>query len=245
MQYIILYLKKIVNFIIKKLDMNDEHELSYFRKKLLLSMVLPLILITLMLLVKVNETVFALDFMRGGIYPLSLKGLSGIIFSPFIHDDYRHLFNNSIPLFFLTTALVYFYPDEAIKIFINTYLATGLLVWLFGRPAWHVGASGLVYGIASFHFFSGIIRKYYRLTALSLLIVFSYGSMVWGLFPGFYKEVSWESHMLGFVSGVVLSIIFRDKGPQPPLPEWMEELDDDLPDAANIEDGKVTNDQKT
>lgn len=219
--------------------MNEEPELNYFRKKLLLSMVMPFILITLMWLVKINEIIFSADFTNGGIYPLSMQGLPGIIFSPFIHDDFRHLFNNSIPLFFLTTALVYFYPDESVKIFVVTYMATGLLVWLFGRPAWHIGASGLVYGIASFHFFSGIIRKFFRLTALSLLIVFSYGSMVWGLFPGFYKEVSWESHMLGFVSGVVLAIIFRDKGPQAPLPEWMEGDDDELP-----EDSLVNNDQK-
>lgn len=219
--------------------MNEEPELNYFRKKLLLSMVMPFILITLMWLVKINEIIFSADFTNGGIYPLSMHGLPGIIFSPFIHDDFRHLFNNSIPLFFLTTALVYFYPDESVKIFVVTYMATGLLVWLFGRPAWHIGASGLVYGIASFHFFSGIIRKFFRLTALSLLIVFSYGSMVWGLFPGFYKEVSWESHMLGFVSGVVLAIIFRDKGPQAPLPEWMEGDDDELP-----EDSLVNNDQK-
>lgn len=222
------------------MGMSEEPELNYFRKKLMLSMVMPFILITFMWLVKINEIVFSADFGTGGIYPLSIQGLPGIILSPFIHDDLRHLFNNSIPLFFLTTALVYFYPDESVKIFVVTWFATGLLVWLFGRPAWHIGASGLVYGLASFHFFSGIIRKFFRLTALSLLIVFSYGSMVWGLFPGFYKEVSWESHMLGFVSGVVLAIIFRDKGPQPPVPDWMDTDDDELQ-----EDNVVNNDQKT
>jgi membrane associated rhomboid family serine protease len=128
-----------------------------------------------------------------------------------------------LPLFFLSVALFYFYSQVAWRVFIWTYFLTGLLVWLAGRDAWHVGASGLVYGLASFLFFSGIIRRYFRLIALSLLIVFLYGSMVWGLFPGVYKNVSWESHMLGFFSGVVLSVCYRNQGPQEPVYEWMEE----------------------
>jgi membrane associated rhomboid family serine protease len=128
-----------------------------------------------------------------------------------------------LPLFFLSLALFYFYSEVAIKVFIWTYFLTGLLVWIGGRDAWHIGASGVVYGLASFLFFSGIIRRYFRLIALSLLIVFLYGSMVWGLFPGVYKNVSWESHMLGFFAGVVLSVWYRNQGPQQPVYEWMEE----------------------
>ncbi len=102
---------------------------------------------------------------------------------------------------------------------------TGILVWLAGRSAWHIGASGLIYGLASFLFFSGIIRKYFRLVALSLLIVFLYGSMVWGIFPNVYKEVSWESHMLGFISGIILAVVYRNEGPQKPVYEWPDEED--------------------
>lgn len=180
-----------------------------------------------MWLVKIAELLFNSDFSHGGIYPLALRGLPGIIFSPFIHSDARHLFNNSIPLFFLSTALFYFYSEVAMKVFSLTYLLTGLLVWLAGREAWHIGASGLVYGLASFLFFSGIIRRYFRLIALSLLVVFLYGSMVWGIFPGIYQNVSWESHMLGFFSGVLLSVWFRKEGPQAPVYEWMEEEEED------------------
>jgi membrane associated rhomboid family serine protease len=126
----------------------------------------------------------------------------------------------------LATALFYLYSEVALKVFTLTYLMTGLLVWIAGREAWHIGASGLVYGLASFLFFSGIIRRYFRLIALSLLIVFLYGSMVWGLFPGIYKNVSWESHMLGFISGVILAVWFRKEGPQPPVYDWMEEEDE-------------------
>jgi membrane associated rhomboid family serine protease len=200
-----------------------EKEGAFYRKKLLLSMIIPGIFVFMMWLVKIIEVLFETDLSRFGIYPLTAQGLPGILFSPFIHADFTHLFNNSIPLFFLSTALFYFYSEVALKVFIWTYFLTGLLVWIAGRAAWHIGASGLVYGLASFLFFSGIIRRYFRLIALSLLIVFLYGSMVWGLFPGVYKNVSWESHMLGFFSGIVLAVCYRNKGPQEPVFEWMEE----------------------
>jgi membrane associated rhomboid family serine protease len=200
---------------------------AFLRKKLLLSMIIPLITVFLMALSKITEVLFETDLSRLGIYPLSLKGLPGIILSPFIHDDFRHLLNNSLPLFLLSTALFYFYSEIALKIFANTFIITGILVWIGGREAWHIGASGLVYGLASFLFFSGILRKYFRLVALSLLIVFLYGEMVWGLFPGIYKNISWESHMLGFISGIFLAVIYRNEGPQNPVYEWMEEEESD------------------
>ncbi len=208
-------------------DLAQISEGAFYRKKFLLSIIIPVIFIALMWLVKVAEILFNADFSQGGIYPLALRGLPGIIFSPFIHSDAQHLFNNSLPLFFLATALFYFYSEVALKVFSLTYLLTGLLVWLAGREAWHIGASGLVYGLASFLFFSGIIRRYFRLIALSLLVVFLYGSMVWGIFPGIYKNVSWESHMLGFFSGVLLSVWFRKEGPQAPVYDWMEEEEEE------------------
>ena len=203
------------------------NESAFYRKKLLLSIVIPLIFVSLMWLVKLVEVLFELDFSGFGIYPMTGRGLAGIIFSPFIHADFNHLFNNSLPLFFLSLALFYFYSEVALKVFTLTFFLTGMLVWIAGREAWHIGASGLVYGLASFLFFSGIIRRYFRLIALSLLIVFLYGSMVWGIFPGIYKNVSWESHMLGFFSGVFLSILYRKEGPQKPVYEWMEEDEED------------------
>jgi membrane associated rhomboid family serine protease len=196
---------------------------AFFRKKLLLSLIIPGIFVFIMWLVKIVEVLFEIDLSQFGIYPLTAKGSLGIILSPFIHSDFNHLFNNSLPLFLLSVALFYFYSEVAMKVFIWTFFLTGLLVWLEGREAWHIGASGLVYGLASFLFFSGIIRRYFRLIALSLLIVFLYGSMVWGIFPGIYKNVSWESHMLGFFSGVVLAVWYRKEGPQRPVYEWMEE----------------------
>jgi membrane associated rhomboid family serine protease len=196
---------------------------AFHRKKFLLSIIIPGILVFVMWTVKIIEVLFDMDLSGLGIYPLAAKGLPGIFLSPFIHADFEHLFNNSLSFFFLATAVFYFYSEVALKVFGWTYILTGILVWLTGREAIHIGASGLVYGFASFLFFSGIIRRYFRLIALSLLIVFLYGSMVWGMLPEFYKNVSWESHMLGFFSGIVLSVWFRKEGPQRPVYEWMEE----------------------
>ena len=211
-------------------DSKIKDERDFFRKKLLLSMLLPGVFVFIMWLVKIIEVLFDLDLSNFGIYPLSLEGLPGILFSPFIHANFGHLFNNSLPLFFLGTALFYFYSEIAIRVSLWTYLLTGTLVWFAGRNAWHIGASGLIYGFASFLFFSGIIRKYFRLVALSLLIVFLYGSMVWGIFPNIYREVSWESHMLGFISGVVLAVWYRKEGPQQPVYEWLDEEDEENSD---------------
>jgi len=200
---------------------------AFYRKKMLLSMIIPGIFIFFMWLVKIIEALFQIDLSDYGIYPREAEGLTGIIFSPFIHSDFKHLFNNSLPLFFLSMALFYFYSEIALKVFTLTFFITGLLVWLGGREAWHIGASGLVYGLASFLFFSGIIRRHFRLIALSLLIVFLYGSMVWGLFPGIYENVSWESHMLGFFSGILLTVWYRNEGPQQETYEWMNEDDEE------------------
>jgi len=196
---------------------------SFYRKKFFLSLIIPVTFVFLMWLVKIVEILFEIDLSDLGIYPRSLKGLPGIIVSPLIHNDFTHLLNNSLPLLLLSIALFYFYSEIAIKISSITYILTGLLVWLWGREAWHIGASGLVYGFASFLFFSGLIRRYFRLIALSLLVVFLYGEMVWGLFPGIYKNISWESHMLGFFSGILLAVWYRKEGPQKPVYEWMDE----------------------
>ena len=204
-----------------------EGEALLHRKKMLLSMIIPLVIISLMWILKTAEVLFDLGFTHLGILPLSVRGLPGIVLSPFIHSDFEHLFNNTLPLFFLATALFYFYSEIAVKISLWTWFLTGSFVWLAGRTSWHIGASGLVYGLASFLFFSGIIRKYFRLVALSLLIVFLYGSMVWGIFPDVVrKNISWESHMLGFISGIVLAVAFRNEGPQDPVPVWMDDEED-------------------
>ncbi len=209
------------------MDLEKAGKDEFYRKKLLLSLIIPFVFVFLMWMVKLVELLFEIDLSGLGIYPLTLKGLPGILLSPFIHGDFRHLFNNTIPLFFLAVFVFYFYSEVALQVFLLTWFLSGFLVWLGGREVWHIGASGIIYGLAAFLFFSGIIRKYFRLTALSLLIVFLYGSMVWGMVPNLYQNVSWESHMLGVFSGVALAIFYRNEGPQRPVYEWMEEDEDE------------------
>lgn len=186
-------------------------------------MLIPVVFIILLWLIKFMGTQLDSSFYYLGIYPQKIRGLTGIITSPFIHNDYKHLFNNSIPVFVLGTAIFYFYSDIAFRVIGWSWLLTGLLVWIAGRDSWHIGASGLVYSLASFLFFSGILRKDLRLMALSLLVVFLYGSMVWGMFPLIDIHVSWESHMLGAGVGLILAILYRKKGPQRKLPDWYYE----------------------
>lgn len=224
-----------------KSEKNLTEEAAFYRKKFLLSIIIPSIIILFMWLVKITETLFEIDLTNLGIYPLEAKGLPGIILSPFIHENFRHLLNNTLPLFVLSVILFFFYSEPALKVLSWTWVLTGLFVWLGGREAWHIGASGLVYGLASFLFFSGIIRRYYRLVALSLLVVFIYGEMVWGILPGFYQNVSWESHMLGVVSGIILAVWYRKEGPQTPVIEWAEEEDKEngTGNDENADNGKI------
>ncbi|MCD4735661.1 MAG: rhomboid family intramembrane serine protease [Bacteroidales bacterium] len=199
------------------------------QKKILYSLVYPSIFILTLWAVKIIEIVFNLDLGILGIFPHKLSGLVGIITSPFIHGDLKHLFANSVPLFVLGGCMFYFYREIAVGSVIFIYLTTGLWVWLGGREAYHIGASGIVYGLASFLFFSGILRKDARLLAITLVVTFLYGSMVWGIFPDFYQErnISFESHLWGIVSGLIIAAYFRKEGPQRKKYDWEEEDDED------------------
>ena len=197
------------------------------KRRLLLSMLIPFLLVSFMLLIRVAEVIFEADFYFLGIFPRKLSSLTGIITSPFIHSGFRHLFNNALPLLILGTALFYLYSPVAFRVLFWIMLLTGLAVWMTGRPAWHIGASGIVYGLASFLFVSGIIRRHIPLMGLSLLVAFLYGEMVWGIFPGFRIDISWESHMLGAAAGLLLAIWYRAEGPQRPVPFYEKEEEND------------------
>lgn len=175
---------------------------------------IPGAVIILIWIIYFIEIKFGFNFNKYGIYPMSVTGLRGIIFSPFIHADSSHLINNSVPLMVLLSCLYFFYQRIANKVLIIGLLLTGLLTWFLGRPSYHIGASGIIYLLVSFIFFSGIIRKYYRLIALSLIVVFLYGSMIWYIFP-IKERISWEGHLSGFLVGFIFALIFRKEGPQP------------------------------
>ncbi len=174
------------------------------------------------------EVKYGFHFNNYGVYPLKAEGLKGIVLSPFIHASLEHLFNNTFPLLLLSMALFYFYPEPSKKVIIWGIVLSGFLTWLIGRPSYHIGASGLVYVLASFLFFKGIISKYYRLVALSLSVVFIYGSLIWGLFP-IKTGMSWEGHLSGFIVGLLFSFIFKTNYKKPRF-EWEKQTyneDDD------------------
>jgi membrane associated rhomboid family serine protease len=159
--------------------------------------------------VKFFEWALESDFGSFGILPRSLEGTKGILLSGFIHGDYLHLVSNTIPLTLLGAIIIYFYAQNGFRIILMLYLFTGCLVWLFARPAYHIGASGLVYGMLSFLLFSGIFRRERQSMAISLIILILYGgSMFSGVLPG-DPRISWESHLIGFGIGVFLAVIYR------------------------------------
>src|SRR5690606_38755672 len=153
---------------------------------------------------------------------LKVKGLRGIVFSPFIHSSIQHLYHNSIPLFVLSMALFYFYRATAWKVLVFGILLSGFFTWCIGRPSYHIGASGLVYVLVSFTFFKGVFAKYYRLIALSLLVVFLYGSMIWYTLP-IDASISWEGHLSGLVTGLIFALLFRLDIDKPQKYVWEED----------------------
>lgn len=182
----------------------------------------PLIFVGLLWMVRLMQGFVELDYIRLGIYPRTYQGLLGIFFSPLIHASSDHLISNTIPLIILGSLVFYFYRPIAFSVFFWVYVMTGIWVWAAARDAYHIGASGLIYGFVSFLFLSGIIRRNIRLLAMSLFVVFIYGGLVWGVLP-IRQGVSWESHLLGSLAGIVTAIHFRKEGPQRKKYSWENE----------------------
>ncbi len=187
--------------------MKDENQLKISKSIFLI----PIIYVVTIWVIYWIEIQFEFNFNKFGVFPRTLEGFRGVFLTHFIHSNTSHLFNNSIPLFVLLSCLFYFYKNVAYRILLIGGFLTGFLTWIIARDSFHIGASGIVYLLFSFIFFSGIIRKHYRLVALSLIIIFLYGSMIWYVFP--IKEgMSWEGHLSGFLVGFLFSIIYRKKG---------------------------------
>ena len=175
------------------------------------------------------DFLFIYDFHQLGVVPKRLSGLKGIFFMPWIHahSDAKHILNNSVPAFLLITLLFYSYKEIALKIFLFSWIFTGIFLWVFGpnNGAHHIGMSGVIYSLAAFLFISGVLRKYLPLQALSLFIVFLYGSMIWGIFPT-KERISWEGHLSGMIVGVSLALYYRKLGPQ--RPKYQYEIEKEL-----------------
>ena len=206
------------------------------KKKILYSFLYPVIFIIIIWLVKYIEISNNIRLSQYGLYPFQAKGLFGILTMPLLHGDFGHLWANSVPLLILGGGLFYFYKEIALKSFVLIYLLSGLFLWLFARGEYpHIGASAVVYGLASFHFVSSVIRRNKSLIAFSLIIVFLYGSLIWGVIPDFYpeKNISWEGHLMGALAGLLIALNYRRQGPQKEEYDWGEEDDDDDDDDNN------------
>ena len=185
--------------------MNDYHHFKFTPSVWLV----PAIILIIMWFIFFFENSFNVDLTSHGILPRTVSGLQGVIFSPFLHGSLNHIANNSIPLFILTTALIYFYRDISLKVLFYGVLLSGLITWVIGRDSYHVGASSLIYVLVSFIFFKGMMTQYYRLMALSMAVVLFYGGMIWFVFPDIDKTISWEGHLAGLITGFFFAAYYK------------------------------------
>ena len=196
--------------------MNDDH--FKFSASVIL---LPFIFVLTMWLAFYADIKFNLNAADWGILPRTFEGLRGILLSPFIHGNMEHLYNNTIPIFILLAALRYFYREQSMAVIGYGILLSGFLTWIIGRESHHIGASGLIYVLTSFIFLKGIRTKHYRLVALSLAVIMIYGNTIWYIFPGIEKEMSWEGHLSGLITGFAFAIAFKTSDYQRPIRyEW-------------------------
>lgn len=202
------------------------------KKDLIRSMIIPFLLVLVMWIIHLIHYFYHINFYYLGIYPRQLNGLQGIVTTIFVHGDFQHLISNTLPFFLLASALFLFYREFASRLLIYLILLTGVYVWLIARDSWHIGASGLVYSLASFHILSAILRKEMKLLSFSALVVFLYGGMVWGFFPEFFpeKNISFESHIMGSITGLLFAWKYRNIGMQKEDYQWNEDDEEDIPE---------------
>jgi membrane associated rhomboid family serine protease len=166
-------------------------------------------------LVKIIEAAFGFDFSHFGIYPGSVNSLSGILLAPLIHGSWSHLASNTTPVVVLGTALLYGYPRSTKITLPLIYLGSGCGVWLFARETYHIGAIGMTFGMMFFVFTIGSMRWDRRAIALSMIVFFLYGGMIWGIFPQ-DPGISFENHFIGAAIGVALAAALKNIDPAPP-----------------------------
>lgn len=203
----------------------NQSEKNKEKNDLLRALFYPTVFIIILWIVKLAEVVFHWPLTNFGLVPRSINYLPGILTTPFLHADFLHLLSNTGPVFILGSFLFYFYKAIAWRVILWIYVLSGIWLWIGGREAMHIGASGLVYGLAAFLFLSGIFSKNTALMTVTLIITFLYGSLIWGFFPEFFpkENISWEGHLFGFIAGVLMALYFRKEIPQPKQYQWDEE----------------------
>lgn len=158
------------------------------------------------------DTIWDLHLYRFGTLPRDLNGLLGVVASPFLHADLEHITGNSLSMLVLGWLLVYFYPKLALRVVLACWFIGGLCVWALGRPNFHIGASGVIYGLAAFLFLSGLLRRHLAHSGLSFMVIALYGSWIWGVLP-FEARISWEGHLLGGMVGAIMAVLYRHVAP--------------------------------
>lgn len=206
---------------------NDE--VNEERQRLLRSFIVPIGFVAIIWLVKCVEELFHLDFSFLGVKPLQADGILGIFLFHFLHGSWSHLYANTLPIIVLGSCLYYFYKPIATKIWLLLMFSTGLLTWCGARGGVHIGASALIYGLAFFLMLSGFIRRNRNLVIVSLLVIFLYGSLIWGIYPKYAIEnhISWEGHLAGLIMGITLAVVYRKEGPQREIEDDDDDSDSD------------------
>jgi membrane associated rhomboid family serine protease len=193
------------------------------------AIVYPVAILVVMWAVHIGAQVMDWNIVRYGVQPRTLSGLKGLFFMPWIHSpqDFKHILNNSLPILMLSSTIIYFYRDIALKVLLMSWLFSGMGVWLIARNihSFHIGMSGVIYALAAFVFVSGVLRKYLPLQAMALFVAFLYGGMIWGVFPT-EERISWEGHLSGFIIGLLLALLYVKKGPQ--APKFQYEIEKEL-----------------
>ena len=202
----------------------------------------PLFFVILLWIIELLSVYFDYRLLWLGVIPRTISGIPGIFFSPFIHGNYEHLLSNTLPLLVVGSGLIYFYGEIAKSVLLMIWFFTGFWVWLAARQESHIGASGLIYGLVCFLFLSGILRKDTRLLAVSLLVTFLYGSLVWGILP-VDQSISWESHLFGSIAGFFCAVYYRKLGPQRPKAQW--EIDEEMDAMINEQKALINSDEFT
>ena len=189
------------------------------------SLKIPFQFLVLIWVIHLFQFLLGIDLGFLGVYPREFFGLKGILFAPLIHADFPHLIHNSTPFFVLSVIIMFFYRRVAIRSIIMIYLLTGLSVWLFARSVFHIGASGVVYGLVSFVFWNGIFRRNLKSIVLALIVTFLYSGFFMGILPN-QEGISWESHLLGGLIGIFTSFWYKDeieKDEVKEVPSWEQE----------------------
>lgn len=193
-----------------------------------LALKITLVFIGILWAIFIIDAAFGMRLGRFGLRPGSIPGLVGIFTAPLLHASFQHSLSNTIPLLISLTATLYLYPASAIRVIPLIWIGSGALSWFIGRPSLHYGVSGLIYGLLAYVFMSGILRHDLRSVAVSLLVGFLYGSMVWGVLP-IRPHMSWEMHLSGALIGALLALVYR-KWDRIPLVRYDWEDDDSVPE---------------